>query len=272
MSFLARLAGRLVGRSRAASFPGPPTNLAELGATPFREVPPDTDLVGWNRALNRTHGMAVLAEHPNLLVRWHERDRKRRVLKMVRPRPADLIVEVGCERGGLSSRIAGSSSYLVCLDIDFDVLVAAREQLRGRRAGLVVADAQQLPFKSRRANISISSHTLEHLPDPATGLQELARITGPDGYLVINVPNDRWMLVLKRIVFRVLGGARKFGGISPGLAPGHLWVFHPALLRKICQGHVRLGRLSFNFPFFTNIFVTARPLTDGSSAAAPGGR
>lgn len=222
--------------------------------------PPIANLVEWNQRLNQTHGMAVLESHPNFLVRFHEQGRKRRILDMIESRPADTVVEVGCERGALSAKLSEGCRYLVCVDIDHDVLVDARTRLNGGRAGFVVADGQRLPFRDRWADISVSTHTLEHLPDPAQGLKELARITKSDGRLVINVPNDRWVLVLKRFVFSVLGFGRFFRGINMGLAPGHLWVFHPGLLREVCRGQVTLGPVSFNPPFYTNMFVVAHPL------------
>lgn len=221
------------------------------------------NLVEWNQRLNESHGMAILESHPNFLVRLHERGRKHRILDMIRSRSSDVIAEVGCERGTLSEKLSRSCRYLVCVDIDHKVLLDARARVtrvNGGRAGFVVADAQRLPFRDGWADISVSTHTLEHLPDPVQGLGELARITRSDGRLVINVPNDRWMLVLKRIVFGVLGFSRFFRGINVGLAPGHLWVFHPGLLRQISRNHVSLGTVSFNPPFFTNMFVTARPL------------
>lgn len=235
-----------------------------LATVNMPERPEVSNLVEWNQRLNQTHGMSVLESHPNALVRLHERGRKRLIQNMIHARPSDIVAEVGCERGTLSTKLAAECRYLVCVDIDHEVLLAARERVNGGRAGFVVADGQCLPFRDGWADVSVSTHTLEHLPDPARGLRELTRITRLDGRLVINVPNDRWVLVLKRIVFGTLGFSRFFRGINVGLAPGHLWVFHPGLLREICRDQVSLGTVSFNPPFFTNMFVTARPLSSPS--------
>lgn len=237
---------------------------------PARPAPPPERLAAWNREPNREYGMAVLSEHPNPLIRWHERDRKRRVLRMVRPRPSDVVVEVGCERGDLSVHIVGAGRYLVCVDIDADVAAHVRTRLAGRRVGVVVADGQALPLRDGCADVSVSSHTVEHLPDPGAGLAELARITRAGGYLALNVPNDRWVLTLKRVVLRLMG-QRFSRGLSAGLAPGHLWVFDASVLRRFCEGRFRLGRLSFNAPFFTNIFVIARPLSIMAGRPSPRG-
>lgn len=261
--FLGHLAWfRLRGRLTLEHVFGAPALVPSEGraARAYRTLPPDEELAGWNRRLNQHHGMAVLSEHPSRLVRWHESDRKRRVIRMVQPSSHDLVIEVGCERGGLSTYLADRCRYLVCVDIDEEVVNAARQQLVHRRVGHVIADAQALPFKNRCAQIAVSAHTLEHLPSPLAGLKELARITAPAGRIAINVPNDRWVLIVKRLVFRVLRLTRLFRGISPDLAPGHLWVFHPGLLRRIARGLVTLGPISFNPPFFTNVFTVAQPL------------
>jgi hypothetical protein len=99
-----------------------------------------------------------------------------------------------------------------------------------------------VPLRGGSADISISAHTPEHLPDPAAGLAELSRITVPGGTVVVNVRNDRWISVIKRLIFGALRFSRSFRGISSELAPGHLWVFRPSLLRAICRGRVQLGR------------------------------
>lgn len=86
--------------------------------------------------------------------------------------------------------------------------------------------------------------------------------------MVLNVPNDRWVLVLKRLIFGALRFGRSSRGISPELTPGRLWVFGPSLFRAISRGRVPLGRISFNVPFFTNMFAVARPLARPVSATS----
>jgi dolichol-phosphate mannosyltransferase len=259
LRFLTRVLGWRVARIvRGHDIPRPAAHSTAVRR--FREIPGGLNLAEWNRRMNRAHGTGVLEDHPNPVVRWHESDRKRRIRRLVRPGPRDVVVDVGCEKGSVVRFASGRCRYAVCVDIDHEVLVAARRRLDGVVAGFVVADAQALPLRTAAVDIAISSHTLEHLPDPAAGLRELRRVTKADGYLVINVPNDRWVLALKRTLFRVFRAARFWGGVSPGLAPGHLWIFDRAMLRHLCRGQVNLGRVSFNIPFFTNIFTVARPL------------
>ena len=171
-----------------------------------------------------------------------------------------MMADVGCERGFLSPSLAERCEHLICIDIDHEMLVQTRRLLLGRRVNYVVADAQRLPFRDGWAQVTVSGCVLSHLPDPAQGLREMARITRADGALVINVPNDPWLLWLKKVVFGVLRLGRFFPGFSGGLAPSHLWEFDLSFLRTISRGIITLERVALNAPFFTNLFVTARPV------------
>lgn len=225
---------------------------------PARRTPIE-NLAEWNRLANAQHGMSVLEDHPNALVRMHERGRKRRILAMGSPKQTDVVVDIGCEQGTVSAALADNCRYLVCVDIDHAMLLGARERIGSGKAAFVVADAQHLPFRDCWADLTLSTHTLEHLPEPRLGLRELVRITKPEGRLIINVPNERMVLMFKRLFLVRLRLGRLFQGINMGLAPGHLWIFSLQLLKEICRGQAIVERSGFNPPFFTNLFVVARP-------------
>lgn len=52
----------------------------------------------------------------------------------------------------------------------------------------VRANLKQLPFKSGRFDIAISSHVLEHVDDDRPAIEELSRVLAPAGWAVIMVP------------------------------------------------------------------------------------
>jgi SAM-dependent methyltransferase len=54
----------------------------------------------------------------------------------------------------------------------------------------VKADLRDLPFDDGAFDLILSSHVLEHLPDDAPALAELARVLHPGGRAVIMVPYD----------------------------------------------------------------------------------
>src|SRR5215510_3849874 len=55
----------------------------------------------------------------------------------------------------------------------------------GRAVELHRADVRRLPFPNDRADLVMSAHMLEHLPDPVEGLREMIRVLRPGGTLLL---------------------------------------------------------------------------------------
>jgi len=105
------------------------------------------------------------------------------------------ILEIGCGRGGFSCWLAGRPRPprdLVAADFSETAVAKGREF--ARRKGLDnitwrVADIQQLPFADDTFDTVISCETIEHVPDPARAVRELARVLKPGGRLLLTTPN-----------------------------------------------------------------------------------
>lgn len=54
---------------------------------------------------------------------------------------------------------------------------------------LQTASAQELPYRDGAFNVVIIKHIVEHLPDPQKAIQEIGRVTEPDGTLILATPN-----------------------------------------------------------------------------------
>jgi len=54
---------------------------------------------------------------------------------------------------------------------------------------LQTASAQELPFSGNSFNMIIIKHIVEHLPDPQRAIQEIGRVTEPNGMLILATPN-----------------------------------------------------------------------------------
>src|SRR5690606_26018849 len=54
----------------------------------------------------------------------------------------------------------------------------------------VNADLTALPFPEGRFDLILSSHVLEHVPDDASAIAELARVLRPGGTAIVMVPFD----------------------------------------------------------------------------------
>ena len=127
--------------------------------------------------------------------------------------PADSptrALEVGCGEGVIAGRLGRRWSQVVALDLpDADL----RRQWRGCRGPRFLhADAHARPFEDRQFDLVVAVEVLEHLHDPLTGLQELARVGSR--HLVLSVPREPVFRSCNLLTGRYLGDL--------GNTPGHL--------------------------------------------------
>jgi SAM-dependent methyltransferase len=105
------------------------------------------------------------------------------------------LIDVGCGTGnGLlifheTFGVAG-----VGVDVSSGMLGIAQAKLtdRGLPIELHCLDGQNLPFDDDTFDSGVSFEVLEHTPDPARLLAELARVVKPGGTVVVTTPNTLW--------------------------------------------------------------------------------
>jgi SAM-dependent methyltransferase len=116
------------------------------------------------------------------------------------PGVGDVALDVGCGTGRALPVLAaavGPGGRVLGLDLTPDMLAEARRKGRGGRSGLVLADARRLPVPDAVADVVFTAGLLQHLPDPAAGLAELARVARPGGRLVLFHPSGRAALAAR---------------------------------------------------------------------------
>ncbi|WP_433476461.1 class I SAM-dependent methyltransferase [Spirillospora sp. CA-142024] len=110
------------------------------------------------------------------------------------------VVDVGCGTGRALPALreaAGPAGRVVGVDITPQMLDVARSTGRAHDAVLVLADARRLPFSDARFDAVFAAGLVPHMPDPAAGLAELARITRPGGRLIVFHPSGRAALAAR---------------------------------------------------------------------------
>lgn len=127
--------------------------------------------------------------------------------------PVADSLEIGCGEGELSIRLARRGFRVRGCDISADIVGEARK--RAAAAG-VAAEFWAEPIESlddsNAAPLVVCCEVLEHLDDPARGVDTLARLAGP--HLIASVPREP--------IWRLLNLARgKYVG-DLGNTPGHV--------------------------------------------------
>ncbi len=77
------------------------------------------------------------------------------------------------------------SSQVYGVDLDEEKVAQASQDL----PGLLVATAEELPFRSATFDVVLSHEVLEHVRDDRQALAEALRVLVSGGYLVVFVPN-----------------------------------------------------------------------------------
>jgi ubiquinone/menaquinone biosynthesis C-methylase UbiE len=105
---------------------------------------------------------------------------RRRIFAALRGDVLELGVGTGANLG-----LYGDEARVVGLDASAEMLARAADRETDRRATLLQADAQRLPFPSGRFDAVAASLVFCSVADPARGLAEARRVLRPGGRLVL---------------------------------------------------------------------------------------
>jgi SAM-dependent methyltransferase len=111
-----------------------------------------------------------------------------------------VALDIGCGSGRALSPLrqaVGPDGSVIALDLTPEMLAVARPASVTATAALILADARSLPLKDASADAIFAAGLVNHLPDPAAGLRELARVTRPGGRLVLFHPTGRATLAAR---------------------------------------------------------------------------
>jgi ubiquinone/menaquinone biosynthesis C-methylase UbiE len=155
--------------------------------------------------------------------RWHERfpvDAEsdtpwhtllKRHLDVQRDVRERRVLEIGSGRGGLAAWLAGhreAPREVVAADFAASAVRMGRDHARERGIAQLtweVADIQTLPHADGSFDTVISCETVEHVPDPAAAVRELARVLKRRGRLLLTTPNYLGTMGAYRLYLRLTG-------------------------------------------------------------------
>jgi SAM-dependent methyltransferase len=106
----------------------------------------------------------------------------RELVRYLDPQPGDRILDIGCSRGFYVRALAEYGSDVVGVDISDDALARAVTDRVER------GDATRLRFETGTFDKVFSLHTVEHVPDSAAFVNEVARVLKPGGMAIVVYP------------------------------------------------------------------------------------
>lgn len=178
-------------------------------------------------------------EYEDLAERW--------ALRRLLPPAGQRILDIGAGFGRLAG-LYGGYDQVILLDYSRSQLAYARQNLGDERFIYVAADVYHLPLATSAVDTTVMVRVLHHLADVPAAFAQLARVTRPQGNLVLEFANKRHLKNVLRYLLR--RGANPNDPAPVEFAPLH-FDFHPdwvlarlneAGLRPVARRSVSLFR------------------------------
>jgi len=124
------------------------------------------------------------------------------------------LLDVGCGEGVLTHKWAQrlGDRRIVGIDLEDPVIQKEWESRRAPNLEYRVMKAENLPFADGEFDVATAIEVLEHVPDPAHTVAEMARVAS--GHLLVSVPREP--------LWRAVNMARGAYLKELGNTPGHL--------------------------------------------------
>ncbi len=113
-------------------------------------------------------------------------------------RPGMTVLDLGCGEGRHAFEAYRRGAHVVAVDWGVDEVTTTRRWLgaiadageapRGARYEVVRGDLTALPVPDASVDRVMASEVLEHIPDDAAALAEIARVLKPGGRVAVTVP------------------------------------------------------------------------------------
>ncbi len=162
--------------------------------------------------------------------------------------PPQRVLEVGCGEGVISDKLQRRWGNTVGLDLpDADLRAQWREIGGDHAPAFLHADALRLPFQDSLFDVVVAVEVLEHLPDPARGLEEIARVGR--GHVVLSVPREPIFRGCNLIAGRYVKDL--------GNTPGHLNHWSGAAFKRFVGNVAAVREVTYPFPW-TTVWATLR--------------
>lgn len=177
----------------------------------------------WNDCMYQEHP----TPYESIIAGIIERKRLEKIIDLCSIKESDHILEIGCESGHILSKV-GKVNRLVGVDISEIALSDSKKRLNGN-AELIFADFEK-PVKKKSLqqqsfDVIICSQVLEHVVNPDAIMKNIYKLAKKDARIVISVPNELFMLSIKKMIKKIGIMDLLLPGIEPKISEWHLQIF-----------------------------------------------
>ena len=151
------------------------------------------------------------------------------------------ILDVGCGEGILTEQWADRLDGGRIVGVDLDDPKQSAEWQKRQRPNLqyMTIEAGGLPFADGEFDLSTAIEVLEHVPDPATTVAEMARVSS--GHLLVSVPREP--------LWRILNFCRGQYVRDFGNTPGHVNHWSKRSFKALLSKHGEVIEVRSPFPW-----------------------
>lgn len=202
---------------------------------------------------NKKSPMSILYNHTNPFVKFQERNRRRIIQKHIRKYARNKnFCDVGCEHAYFTTYARNYTDKVTGIDIDPELI--RQNQEKHKNITFKQSSILNINAKDEEYETVLCACCLEHIKDANKAMTELVRITKPGGILIINVPNEKVVLTLKKIA-TTLHLAPK--DLAKGQAHAHLQTYTKKLLKEhiMDEGQTKTISIKYDPPYYTNIIA-----------------
>jgi ubiquinone/menaquinone biosynthesis C-methylase UbiE len=139
---------------------------------------------------------------------------------------AESLLDVGCGEGVLTQRWAKAIAprRVVGIDLDDPLIAAEWEKRTAANLTYIAQRAERMPFADGEFDVATAIEVLEHVPDPAHTLAEMARCAAR--HVLVSVPREP--------LWRAVNMARGAYWGELGNTPGHVNHFSKPAIVSLC--------------------------------------